>query len=128
MSIFGKLYMDGEWHLGQGGTYQAIDPSTGKPLEPAMGKATKAQVEVAVAAAHRDSLAFAKMRAAQRALFLRECATQIEALGDELTTRITQETGYPKGRGEPVVTHIDTRQRDGAPIDQASCVLALGKR
>jgi hypothetical protein len=35
---------------------------------------------------------------------------------------------YPKGRGEAVVTHIDTRQRDGAPIDQASCVLALGKR
>lgn len=35
---------------------------------------------------------------------------------------------YPQGRGEAVVTHIDTRQRDGAPIDQASCVLALGKK
>jgi len=100
MSIIGKLYFDGEWHLGQGGTYQAIDPSTAKPLEPVMGKATKAQVEVAVAAAQRDSLAFAKMPAIQRAAFLRECATQIEALGDELVTRITQETGYPKGRGE----------------------------
>ena len=137
MSIFGKLYMDGEWHLGQGGTYQAIDPSTGKPLEPAMGKATKAQVEAAVAAAHRDSLAFAKMPSAQRAEFLRECATQIEALGDELTTRITQETGYPKGRGEGerartcgqlrmfansldagefVDARIDTAQPDRAPV------------
>ena len=35
---------------------------------------------------------------------------------------------YPKGRGEPVVTHIDTRQRDGGPIDQASCVAALSRR
>ena len=35
---------------------------------------------------------------------------------------------YPQKRGEAVVTHIDTRQRDGTPIDQASCVLALGKR
>lgn len=32
---------------------------------------------------------------------------------------------YPKGRGEPVVTHVDARQRDGRPIDEASCVAAL---
>ena len=35
---------------------------------------------------------------------------------------------YPRGRGEPVVTYIDTRQRNGGPIDQASCVAALAKR
>ncbi|MES2442966.1 MAG: hypothetical protein V4574_09055 [Pseudomonadota bacterium] len=35
---------------------------------------------------------------------------------------------YRQGRAEAVVTHIDTRQRDGTPIDQASCVLALTKR
>ncbi|MDF7773743.1 hypothetical protein P1X14_00660 [Sphingomonas sp. AOB5] len=35
---------------------------------------------------------------------------------------------YPKGRGEALVTHIDTRQRDGSPIDQASCVAALQKQ
>ena len=35
---------------------------------------------------------------------------------------------YPRGRAEAVVTHIDTRQRDGKPIDQASCIAALGKR
>ncbi|WP_218942957.1 hypothetical protein [Sphingomonas sp. R-74633] len=32
---------------------------------------------------------------------------------------------YPQGRGEPVVTHVDARQRDGRPIDEASCVAAL---
>ncbi len=35
---------------------------------------------------------------------------------------------YSQGRHEAVVTHIDTRQRDGTPIDQASCVVALGRR
>jgi hypothetical protein len=34
----------------------------------------------------------------------------------------------PAGRGEPVVTHIDTRQRDGSAIDRASCVAALARR
>lgn len=32
---------------------------------------------------------------------------------------------YPQGKGEPVVTHVDARQRDGSPIDRASCVGAL---
>jgi hypothetical protein len=35
---------------------------------------------------------------------------------------------YPPERGEPVVTHIDTRQRDGRPIDPASCLAALARR
>jgi hypothetical protein len=37
---------------------------------------------------------------------------------------------YPpqRGRGDATVRHIDTRRRDGAPIDQASCVAALTKR
>ncbi|MGK6318171.1 hypothetical protein [Sphingomonas sp. DT-204] len=34
----------------------------------------------------------------------------------------------PKDGGEPVVTHIDTRQRDGSAIDRASCVAALNRR
>ncbi len=35
---------------------------------------------------------------------------------------------YPKGSGEPVVTHVDARQRDGSTIDRASCVAALSRR
>lgn len=34
---------------------------------------------------------------------------------------------YPKG-GASVVTHVDARQPDGAPIDRASCVAALTRR
>ena len=35
---------------------------------------------------------------------------------------------YPRGRGEAVVTYVDTRQRNGRPIDAASCVAALSRR
>lgn len=35
---------------------------------------------------------------------------------------------YPGGGGEPVVTHVDARQRDGSAIDRASCVAALSRR
>ena len=35
---------------------------------------------------------------------------------------------YRKGSGDPVVTHIDARQRDGSAIDRASCVAALSRR
>lgn len=35
---------------------------------------------------------------------------------------------YPKGSGEPVVTHLDTRQPDGRDIDRASCVAAMQRR
>lgn len=35
---------------------------------------------------------------------------------------------YPEGSGEPRVTHLDTRQPDGSPIDRASCVAAMTRR
>ena len=34
----------------------------------------------------------------------------------------------PKGGGEPIVTHIDARLRDGRDVDRASCVAALARR
>ncbi len=32
---------------------------------------------------------------------------------------------YPRGRGEPVATHLDTRLRDGRATDPASCMAML---
>jgi hypothetical protein len=34
----------------------------------------------------------------------------------------------PKGGGEPIVTHIDARLRDGRDLDRASCVAVLTRR
>ena len=35
---------------------------------------------------------------------------------------------YPKGSGDQRVTWVDARQRDGSPIDRASCIAALSRR
>ena len=35
---------------------------------------------------------------------------------------------YPRDRGDPAVTHVDTRRPTGEDIDRASCVAALRKR
>lgn len=35
---------------------------------------------------------------------------------------------YPDGNAEPKVTWLDARERDGSPIDRASCVAALSRR
>ena len=32
---------------------------------------------------------------------------------------------YPQGRSEAVATHVETRLRDGRPVDTASCVATL---
>ena len=34
----------------------------------------------------------------------------------------------PKGGGDPIVTHVDARLRDGRDLDRASCVAALARR
>jgi hypothetical protein len=34
----------------------------------------------------------------------------------------------PRGGGEPVVTHVDTRRPDGSDTDRAACVEALSRR
>lgn len=33
----------------------------------------------------------------------------------------------PRDRAEPVVRHVDTRRRDGSPVDEASCVAVLAR-
>lgn len=100
MTITGKLFIAGEWVNGEGGNYEAINPATGKALEPQMTAATSAQVDTALKSAEEAFYIFKNTSVSVRAQFLRDCAEEIMNLGDDLVTRITEETGYPKPRGE----------------------------
>ena len=100
MSITGKLLINGEWVTGQSGTYQAVNPASGAKLEPILSKASSAQVDAAVTAAAACAAEFRRCSLAKRAEFLRACATEIMALGDELVQRAIAETGLPQGRIE----------------------------
>lgn len=100
MSITGKVLINGEWIEGQSGTYQAVNPATGQVMEPVLSKASSEQVTQAVAAADGCASAFRRCTLAKRAEFLRACADEIMALGDDLVQRAMAETGLPQGRIE----------------------------
>ncbi len=100
MTISGKLFIDGEWRQGNGGTYHAVNPATGARLEPPMSQAGGEQVKQAVAAAAAAAPVFRKLSLEKRAVFLTACADEIMALGDELLERVSLETGYARARVE----------------------------
>lgn len=100
MTISGKQLIAGQWHQGNAGNYQAVNPATGEAIEPVMTMADKSQVSAAVAAAELAAAPFRLSSLQDRAAFLNACADEIMALGDELLDRVTAETGYPKARGE----------------------------
>jgi NADP-dependent aldehyde dehydrogenase len=100
MTITGKLLINGQWIDGQAGEYQAVNPATGKHIEPLLTKATAEQVKDAVAAAEAAASVFRRAPLAKRAEFLRACATEIMALGESLVERAMAESGLPKARIE----------------------------
>src|SRR5690606_12438001 len=100
MALSGKLYFDGAWHQGEGPVYQAVNPVTGEAVAPLMTSASPRQVELALGAAARAFPVYKNTLPGLRAGFLRACADEILALGDELLDRLTLETGYPRARVE----------------------------
>lgn len=100
MTISGKLLIDGEWVVGEAGTYHATNPATGKTMQPVMTMATVAQVDRALVAAQAAAAVYRNTPLHIRARLLTSCAEEIMALGDELTARVSAETGYPAARAE----------------------------
>ena len=75
-----------------------FNPATGETLEPAYHFATKAEVNEAAELASKAFASYSQTTGVQRATFLRKIASNIEALGDVLISRATQETGLAEGR------------------------------
>lgn len=117
--------------------FSAIDPKTGEALAPPFFEATKAEVDIAVQAAHQAFPAYRKRLAEERAAFLDQIAEEIMVLGEELVERAVAETALPAGRiqgergrtcnqlrlfaevvreGSWVDARIDTAQPDRKPL------------
>lgn len=98
MAITGDMLIGAQWVRGGGSGFRAVDPATGRPLEPEFHHGGQAEVD---RAAELASAAFDDYRAtapAARAAFLDAIATRIDALGDELVERAHAETGLPVAR------------------------------
>jgi alpha-ketoglutaric semialdehyde dehydrogenase len=81
-----------------GGSLHGINPASGEELSPLYHAASPAEVDQAAQLAHEAFASYSQTSGTDRALFLRQIADNLEALGDTLISRATQETGLPEGR------------------------------
>lgn len=90
--ILGQNLIDGTW-VGSD-NLRASDDLEGQNF----AQATAAQVDEACRAARRDFRAYSGKSRAERAVFLRTIAEQMDVLGDEITQTGMAETGLPEAR------------------------------
>lgn len=93
---FGKLYIQGEWVPGAGGSRPVVNPSTGALLG-SLGLAAPEDVDVAVAAAVKAQPAWAELPFTERARILRRAGDLWTEHADELTQWLVTETGAVPG-------------------------------
>ena len=100
MPVSGEMFIGRERVAGSDGSFQAINPSSGTPLEPPFGGARLETVDraCALAAAAFDSYRESSLEV--RAAFLESIADNVINLGDELIERGGAETGLPRARLE----------------------------
>lgn len=100
MKLTGSMLIGANDIVGMAKEIKAINPATGEFLEPAYLGGTKAQVEQACELARTAFQSYRETSLEQRASFLEQIGEQIMALGDDLITRASLESGLPKGRIE----------------------------
>ena len=83
---------------GSGQSVRAVNPSTGQEIEPPFIQATTEEVDQTAELAHKAFLEYSQLSGIDRARFLNEIATQIEAIGDTITPRAMEESGLPEVR------------------------------
>jgi 2,5-dioxopentanoate dehydrogenase len=81
-----------------GRTFTAFNPATGKALSHVYTEATEEEIDQAVQQAEKAFDAYRQKSGAERASFLERIGEEIMALGDELISLCSQETGLPEAR------------------------------
>jgi alpha-ketoglutaric semialdehyde dehydrogenase len=85
---------------GRPGAFRAVNPASGKTIDPPFGEAEAAEVERACALAWAAFDSYRETGLETRARFLEAIATGILASGDALIARAVAETGLPQARIE----------------------------
>ena len=100
MIITGEALIGGVAVKGNGGSFQAMNPSLGAAIEPAFHMVDVAQIDQACSLAGAAFDTFRATSDADRATFLETIGAQIMALGDTLIERAMAESGLPRARLE----------------------------
>ena len=97
-SLLGQSFIGFARSQSQTKPYRAMNPATAIPLAPDFYAATASEVDKACELAAQATPALAALTGRQKAAFLRDIATRIEAAIPSLVARATQETGLPEAR------------------------------
>jgi NADP-dependent aldehyde dehydrogenase len=100
MELHGGQIIGGEAVVSPSSTFQAVNPTTGQKIGPAIHEATAGDVDRACQAAAEAFEIVRQKSPAERAKLLRAIADEIVALGDALVVRAMEETGLPRPRIE----------------------------
>lgn len=98
MELSGLSILGGRRGLASQASLHGFNPATGETLPPGYHFASAVEVDAAAQLADQAFASYSQTTGVQRANFLRKIAENIEALGDTLVLRATQETGLPEGR------------------------------
>jgi NADP-dependent aldehyde dehydrogenase len=96
--LSGRNLIDGGWHGTAGDSFDAVNPATGKALQPKFTEATPADVAAALSAAREAFRTNRDFDPRWSAQLLDGIASQIEDLGDDLLERGELETALPRAR------------------------------
>jgi alpha-ketoglutaric semialdehyde dehydrogenase len=98
MKLTGKNFV-GNSSSGEGAaTFHAVNPLLQAQLLPEFFEATHREVDAAVSKAREGFARYSRRSGKERASFLTAIAENINALGDELLSRCSEETGLPEER------------------------------
>ncbi len=98
MNLNGQNFIGSEKSSSGSIAFKAINPATGKELEPSFYEATTAEVDQAVHKAEEAFKIYSHKSGREKAEFLEIITNEILALGDELIQRCMAETGLPEER------------------------------
>src|SRR6187549_3823143 len=99
MELKGLSFIGAQRGQQGGAVFHAQNPATGTALEPAYHSAPESEAARAAELAAAAFPALSRTDRKARAAFLRNIATEIEALGQTLTDRVMAESGLAEGPG-----------------------------
>jgi NADP-dependent aldehyde dehydrogenase len=98
MSIHGFSLINGKPTDSGGTVFAGFDPQTGASLDPRFHSASSEDVDLAASLAEEAFLSYGKLSGREKGRFLRQIATEIELISEQLVERARLETALPEKR------------------------------
>jgi len=125
VKLSGRSIIGSHEGLRAGATFRAHNPTTGAQLDPDFFAATPDEVNKAARLAHEAFAAYSRTSGHEKGRFLRQIATNIEAIAEEIIERASLETALPKARLQGETARTCGQLRSFAQVvEEGSWVMA----